>query len=65
MVLKVYSETIKFPPNACRGERPGVRGRAAPIKPIRLSPGIFARGLIAKRVVRTRSIVFNTPAFHE
>ena len=65
MVLKVYSETIKFPRTPAAASGPGVRGRAAPIKPIRLSPGIFARGLIAKRVVRTRSIVFNTPAFHE
>jgi hypothetical protein len=71
-VLKVYSETIKFPPNACR-EQPGVRGRTATIKPVRLSLGVVARGLIAKRdhaaiaasasIVlsdRTRSMAFET-----
>ena len=30
VVLKVYSETIKFPPNACRGEQPGVGGAQPP-----------------------------------
>gem|GEM_PF-3918673 len=28
----------KFPPNACRGERCGVWGRTAPIKPVRFPP---------------------------
>ena len=73
VVLKVYSETNRFPPNACRGERPGVRGRAATIKPVRLSLGVVARGAIAKRdhaaiaasaclvlSDRTRSMAFET-----
>ena len=55
----------EFPPNACRGERRGVWGRVAPIKPVRPPAGIFVRGLIAKRTVRTTLIVFDTPAFQD
>jgi hypothetical protein len=39
-MLRVHSGTrrfYKFPPNACRGERCGVWGRIAPIKPVRSS----------------------------
>jgi hypothetical protein len=55
----------EFPPNACRGERRGVWGRAAPIKPVRPAPGILARGQEAKRAVRAALIVFDTPAFQD
>src|SRR5215469_1266144 len=37
-------------------------GRAAPIKPVRPVPGIFARGPVAKRTVRTTFIVFDALA---
>ena len=52
-------------PNACRGERRGVWGRAAPIKPVRSATGILARGSVAKRAVRTTLIVFDTPALQD
>jgi hypothetical protein len=53
----------QFPPNACRGERRGVWGRAAHIKSVRLSIGILVGGPVAKRAVRTTFIVLDTPAF--
>ena len=36
-------KTQKFPPNACRGERCGVWGRTAPIKPVRSYPHILSK----------------------
>ncbi|MGB7791389.1 MAG: hypothetical protein WBL39_09260, partial [Terrimicrobiaceae bacterium] len=36
----------KFPPNACRGERCGVWGRTAPIKPVRSYPHILSKNHI-------------------
>ena len=35
----------KFPPNACRGERCGVWGRTAPIKPVRQLETVFDGGI--------------------
>ena len=55
----------EFPPNACRGERRGVWGRAAPIKPVHLGPGILVRGPVAKRAVWTTLIIFDTPALQD
>ena len=64
-VCHLVALILKFPPNACRGERRGVWGRVAPIKPVRLGPGILVRGPVAKRAVRTTFIVFDTPALQD
>ena len=53
------------PPNACRGERRGGWGRAAPIRSVRLHGGILARRPVAKRTVRPLLIVFDAPLFED
>ena len=43
----------RFPPNACRGERCGVWGRTAPIKPVRICQWLtFAPGTFSARTRR-------------
>ena len=55
----------KFPPKACRGERRGVWGRAAPIKPVRPIFRVLVRGPVAKGAVRAALIVFDAPALQD
>ena len=47
-VLPPCGVAHEFSPNLCRGERRGFGGRAAPIKPVRPTMGILARGPIAR-----------------
>jgi hypothetical protein len=56
---------LQFPPNACHGERRGLWGRAAPIKWVRVGPGILVRGSVAKRAVRATFIVFDPPTLQD
>jgi len=64
-VCHLVALILSSPQNACRGERRGVWGGAAPIKPIHPPAGILVWSLIAKRAVRATLIVFDTPAFQD
>jgi hypothetical protein len=55
------SSPERLPRRAARG----LGARSPHQTPVRLSPGILARGLIAKRAVGTTFILFDTPAFQD
>src|SRR4030095_5209980 len=55
----------EFPPNACRGKRRAVWGRAVPIKLVRQFLSVLVWCSISKRAVRALRVVFHAPGFQD
>lgn len=57
--------STQFPPNACRGERRGDWGAEPLSDCLSLFLSILGCGLIAKRTMRAKCVVFHSPAFQD
>jgi hypothetical protein len=65
IVRQLVALTLSSPRTPAAASGAGVLGRGAPIRSVRPTAGILARGLIAKRAVRATFIVFDTPTFQD